>query len=103
MPARCTRAQQRLRLKLLVGALSLSASAIGCAGVPGGNAPSSQPKVHVGSIEHRPWGEVDGKPVTLFTLTNQHGLRAMVATYGGTLTELHVPDRSGTFADIVLG
>lgn len=37
------------------------------------------------------------------TLTNHHGLRACVISYGARLTELHVPDRRGTLADIVLG
>jgi len=41
--------------------------------------------------------------VTLFTLTNKNGLLMKVATYGGIITELHVPDRSGKLADIVLG
>jgi aldose 1-epimerase len=55
------------------------------------------------SIQQRAWGKVDGQPVTLFTLTNKNGLLVKVATYGGTITELHVPDRAGTLADIVLG
>jgi aldose 1-epimerase len=55
------------------------------------------------SIRQTVWGEVDGKPVTLFTLTNKNGLLVKVATYGGIITELHVPDRSGKLADIVLG
>jgi aldose 1-epimerase len=50
-----------------------------------------------------PWGEVDGKPVTLFTLTNNNGLVMKVANYGGVITELDVPDRTGKLADIVLG
>jgi len=57
----------------------------------------------VQSIRREAWGEVDGKPVTLFTLTNKSGLVLKVASYGGIITELHVPDRSGQLADIVLG
>ena len=45
----------------------------------------------------------DGSPVDLFTLTNAHGLVAKLTDYGATLTELHVPDRSGRLADVVLG
>ncbi len=44
-----------------------------------------------------------GRPVTLFTLVNTHGLQAEIMTYGGILTRLLVPDRSGQLADIVLG
>ncbi len=45
----------------------------------------------------------DGTPVELYTLRNQNGLLARVANYGTIITELHVPDRSGATADVVLG
>ena len=45
----------------------------------------------------------DGKPVTLYTLTNKNGLIAKVMTYGATLTEMHVPDSNGRLGDVVLG
>jgi aldose 1-epimerase len=44
-----------------------------------------------------------GKPVDLFTLTNKNGLIAKVTNYGTIITELHVPDRKGRLADVVLG
>jgi len=45
----------------------------------------------------------DGQAVELYTLTNAKGMVAKVMTYGATLTELHVPDRNGQTADVVLG
>ena len=45
----------------------------------------------------------DGVAIDLYTLTNSQGMIAKVMTYGALLTELHVPDRTGTFADVVLG
>ena len=39
----------------------------------------------------------------LYTLTNRDGLVAKITNLGGHLTELHVPDRNGHMADIVLG
>lgn len=45
----------------------------------------------------------DGTPVELYTLTNRNGLVARVTNYGTIITELHVPDRAGKNADIVLG
>ncbi len=45
----------------------------------------------------------DGQTVELYTLTNDNGLVAKIMTYGATLTELHVPDRDGKLANIVLG
>lgn len=45
----------------------------------------------------------DGSPVSLYTLTNKNGLEAQITNYGGILVSLRVPDKSGNFADIVLG
>jgi aldose 1-epimerase len=45
----------------------------------------------------------DGTAVDLFTLTNAHGLVAKITNYGTIITELHVPDRVGNLADVVLG
>ncbi len=38
-----------------------------------------------------------------YTLTNRDGLVATITDLGGHLTELHVPDRNGRTADVVLG
>jgi aldose 1-epimerase len=45
----------------------------------------------------------DGAPVDLYTIKNAHGMTAKVMNYGGIITELHVPDRSGKIGDVVLG
>jgi aldose 1-epimerase len=47
--------------------------------------------------------EPTNTPVQFFTLTNKNGLVARITNYGAIVTELHVPDRAGTLADIVLG
>ena len=39
----------------------------------------------------------------VYTLTNRNGLVARITDLGGHVTELHVPDRHGRLADIVLG
>ncbi|MEO7859461.1 MAG: galactose-1-epimerase, partial [Nitrospirales bacterium] len=44
-----------------------------------------------------------GESVDVFTLTNSHGLRARVLTWGATLVEMSVPDRDGKLADVTLG
>jgi aldose 1-epimerase len=55
-------------------------------------------------IEKKPFGKTaDGKDVDLYVLTNAHGMKAKVITYGAILTELDVPDRDGRTADVVLG
>ena len=52
----------------------------------------------------RDFGETStGKKVVVTTLTNSHGLRAEIMNYGATVLELHVPDREGKLADVVLG
>src|SRR5688572_7918648 len=50
-----------------------------------------------------PFGNLGDTPVQLYTLTNKNGLIAKITSYGATVTELHVPDRAGTLADVVLG
>jgi aldose 1-epimerase len=51
-----------------------------------------------------PFGTMpDGTPVECFTLTNARGLVMKMITYGAAITELHVPDRAGQKADVVLG
>jgi len=42
-------------------------------------------------------------PVEVITLTNPHGLRARVLTWGATLVEMSAPDRAGKLADVTLG
>jgi aldose 1-epimerase len=45
----------------------------------------------------------DGTPVEVYTLKNANGMIAKVMTRGATLTELHVPDKSGKTVDVVTG
>ena len=55
-------------------------------------------------IAQEPFGKTkDGETVTVFTLTNSHGLKARVMTLGATLTSMETPDRAGKLADITLG
>jgi aldose 1-epimerase len=45
----------------------------------------------------------DGKEVYQFTLKNKNGLICKILNFGGIVTSLEVPDRSGKLADVVLG
>jgi aldose 1-epimerase len=45
----------------------------------------------------------DGTSIEQYTLENTKGAKAKVTTYGATLTELWMPDKTGEIADIVLG
>lgn len=44
-----------------------------------------------------------GDTVEGFTLINAHGVAVHAITYGGIITSIRTPDRTGQFADIVLG
>ena len=45
----------------------------------------------------------NGKQTGLYTLKNSNGMIAQVTNYGAIIVSIHVPDRNGKFADVVLG
>lgn len=45
----------------------------------------------------------NGEAVKLFTLTNELGTCVKITNFGGIITEIHVADRNGQFADVNLG
>jgi aldose 1-epimerase len=45
----------------------------------------------------------DGTAVSLYTLSNSHGVRVQLTNYGGIVTSIHVPDRNGQPGEITLG
>ncbi|MEO5934590.1 MAG: aldose epimerase family protein, partial [Duganella sp.] len=56
------------------------------------------------SITESPFGQMaDGRDVTRYTLTNANGMMVKIINLGGAITEIHVPDRSGTLADVNCG
>src|SRR5688572_22289301 len=55
-------------------------------------------------VDEREYGKMpDGTVVKEFTLRNGKGMVAKVISYGATLTELQVPDKSGAATNVVLG
>lgn len=62
-----------------------------------------RPNPFIGRVERAPFGTVRGTPVDVYTLTNAKGAFVKIITYGAIVTELHVPDRQGQLADVVLG
>jgi len=74
---------------------------VGCTSMPAST--TSAPTV-ASSVVRAPFGRVtDGKPAELFTLTNARGIEVRLTNYGGIITSLRTPDRSGRFDDIALG
>jgi aldose 1-epimerase len=54
-------------------------------------------------ISSEPWGEADGRPVELYTLAGGRGMTVRIATFGGTVQSVQVPDRSGSSRNVALG
>jgi len=54
-------------------------------------------------ITQKDWGNANGKPVHLFTLTNANGVQVSISDYGGTITSFVAPDKTGKKESIVLG
>lgn len=48
-------------------------------------------------------GEVDGKPVTLYSLKNKNNVEVLMTNYGARVVGIKVPDRDGNLVDVVLG
>ena len=55
-------------------------------------------------IQQAPFAQLpDGRQVQVFTLANAAGMTVRILDFGGIITEIHVPDRDGVFADVALG
>jgi aldose 1-epimerase len=49
------------------------------------------------------YGLIGTDPVFQFTLTNKNGMEVKILNYGGTVTNIIVPDRNNNRADVILG
>jgi aldose 1-epimerase len=90
-----------LILVVLAGAmLSYTLHAAGHGQAP----PAGRAASGTAGITSHPYGKTaEGHPVTMYVLTNTRGVELRAITYGGIITSLKVPDRSGAMGDIVLG
>ena len=55
------------------------------------------------SVTRKDFGTADGQPITLYTLSNAHGMTVSIMNYGARIVNLMVPDRNGKEGDVVLG
>ncbi|MEO7961427.1 MAG: aldose epimerase family protein, partial [Ginsengibacter sp.] len=49
------------------------------------------------------WGNIDGKKVSLFTLTNEAGNKVTITNYGGIVTSFVTHDKNGIASSIIIG
>lgn len=54
-------------------------------------------------IEKEHWGEFEGTPVYLYSITNANGMKLQMTDFGAKITALFVPDKNGKLDDVVLG
>jgi aldose 1-epimerase len=62
---------------------------------------TSSQSIH--EVQQQPFGSRDGRPVTLYKLTNSHGMEVRCMNYGSIILSIRVPDRKGQLGDVVLG
>jgi aldose 1-epimerase len=56
------------------------------------------------SVTKVPFGTTpEGTQVDKYTLTNAHGVRVAILTYGGIVQSIDVPDKNGKLGDVALG
>ena len=85
---------------LLAGILFL----ISCSG--GGTKDASQKdssQVMKSSLTSAPFGKIGDQEIVQYTLTNPNGMIVKILNYGGTVTNILVPDRTANTGDVVLG
>ena len=77
---------------------------LGLAMIPSGSRAEGNPPAGEEKMEKKSFGKLpDGTEIEQYTLRSAKGATAKVITYGATLTELWMPDKSGKRADVVLG
>ncbi len=54
-------------------------------------------------IETESYGMIESTEIKQFTIQNPSGMVVKVIDYGGTITDIIVPDRKGAFGNVVLG
>ncbi len=54
-------------------------------------------------MSEQPFGVIGNEKVIQYTLTNPNGMLVKILNYGGTVTNIMVPDKNGNNGDVVLG
>lgn len=70
------------------------------------NTPKTEEPVNntaISTISEEPFGYIEGEAITKYTLTNANGIQVGIINYGGTITDIITPDKSGNKGNVVLG
>lgn len=69
------------------------------------NAPekTTETSTTTAAVTRQDFGQADGKPVYLYTLSNKNGATVKITNYGGIVTSWTAPDKNGSKSSIVLG
>lgn len=93
---------------LLAGMATLTFAS--CNNQPSGEASKSDsssvkqsPHTQAVTMTQQPYGEIGNEKITQYTLTNAHGMTVRIINYGGTVTNIIVPDKNGQPGDVSLG
>jgi aldose 1-epimerase len=88
-----------MRLRILAAMTLLVTWPLGCASFA---RQSSSLGKH--AIRQEAFGKTpEGNPVTVYTMTNSHGLEVRIMNFGAIVLSLRTPDRKGKLDDVVLG
>jgi aldose 1-epimerase len=85
-------------MKILFGLFSLSLSLVFISSCNQG-----REETQASAITINEFGMIDDANVLQYTIQNEKGMVVKVLNYGGTITDLVVPDRNGKFENVVLG
>jgi aldose 1-epimerase len=97
------------RLPAIGAAAVLTAVAVALLGLGGSASARSHHKRHHHkhngklAITSQSWGTADGKPVSLYTLSNGKSMKVKISNYGGVVQSIWVPDRKGHLGNVALG
>ena len=67
------------------------------------NSNNSKEQTNKNAIMETHYGEVNGKEIKEYTITNASGMEVSIINYGGTVTKIITPDKAGKKADVILG
>jgi aldose 1-epimerase len=93
--------QKAYILSILTPAIAWLVGSVG--GLTNSTTHAWEPNYNMLEITKKPFGTADGKPVTLYTLTNASGNTVRMIDYGAIIVSIDVPDRAGHRTNVTAG